>query len=52
MRPSVLAARRILARSAHPDAGGEHHAMAAINNAADVCLTWLEQHAAPTSASA
>jgi hypothetical protein len=48
----VLAARRVLARSAHPDAGGEHHAMVAINNAADVCLTWLEQCSPPTSASA
>jgi hypothetical protein len=37
----VAAARRRLARRHHPDAGGEHGAMAAINDAADTAMRWL-----------
>jgi hypothetical protein len=37
----VRAARRSLARAHHPDAGGAHDAMVAINAAADAVLRWL-----------
>lgn len=39
----VTAARRRLARQHHPDAGGSHTSMAAINAAADVVMDWLAQ---------
>lgn len=38
---AVKAARRRLALRHHPDAGGEHAAMAAVNAAADIVTTWL-----------
>ena len=38
---AVKAARRRLARRHHPDAGGEHAAMAAVNAAADTVAAWL-----------
>ncbi len=37
----VAAARRVHASRAHPDAGGAHHAMVAVNTAADRALAWL-----------
>lgn len=40
---AVVAARRSLARRHHPDAGGEHAAMVAINSAAETVLQWLSQ---------
>jgi hypothetical protein len=39
----VRAARRSLARAHHPDAGGAHDAMVAINAAADTALRWLQR---------
>jgi hypothetical protein len=39
----VAAARRALAREHHPDAGGLHTSMAAINAAADTVMEWLRQ---------
>jgi hypothetical protein len=39
----VQTARRALARRHHPDAGGGHEAMAAINAAADTIVDWLVQ---------
>jgi hypothetical protein len=39
----VRAARRALARREHPDAGGQHDAMVAINTATDIVLSWLSQ---------
>jgi hypothetical protein len=42
---SVVAARRRLARQHHPDAGGDHRAMAAINHAADTVMGWLQRYA-------
>jgi hypothetical protein len=41
----VGAARRWWARESHPDHGGSHEAMVAINNAADKVEAWLAQHA-------
>ncbi|MFI5272441.1 MAG: J domain-containing protein [Ktedonobacterales bacterium] len=38
---AVKAARRSLARQHHPDAGGDHGRMAAINRAADIVLGWM-----------
>ena len=38
---AVKAARRRLARRYHPDTGGEHAAMAAVNAAADTVAAWL-----------
>jgi hypothetical protein len=46
----VKAARRRLARSHHPDAGGEHAAMAAVNAAADTVAAWLARSEAPAPA--
>lgn len=46
----VAAARRTLARRAHPDAGGRHESMVAINAATDLVLTWLNRHGAATAA--
>jgi len=40
---AVKAARRALARREHPDAGGRHDAMVAINAATDTVLTWLSR---------
>jgi len=40
----VAAARRALARRAHPDAGGRHESMVAINAATDLVLSWLNRH--------
>jgi hypothetical protein len=40
---AVRAARRALARREHPDAGGRHDAMVAINTATDIVLCWLSQ---------
>ena len=37
----VTAARRRLARRHHPDAGGAHATMAAVNAAADLVMAWL-----------
>lgn len=47
---AVKAARRRLARRHHPDAGGEHEAMAAVNAAADTVAAWLvrPEASAPT----
>lgn len=47
---AVKAARRRLARRHHPDAGGEHAAMATVNAAADTVAAWLarSEAAAPT----
>ncbi len=42
--PAVTSARRTLARRHHPDAGGEHTVMAAINDAADTAMAWLARH--------
>lgn len=42
----VAAARRALARRAHPDAGGRHESMVAINAATDLVLSWLNRHGA------
>lgn len=42
----VAAARRVLARRNHPDAGGSHAAMVAVNNAADTCERWIAEHSA------
>jgi len=39
----VTAARRRLARQHHPDAGGSHATMAAVNAAADAVTTWLSE---------
>jgi hypothetical protein len=39
----VAAARRALAREHHPDTGGQHTSMAAINVAADTVMEWLKQ---------
>ncbi|HEX6819321.1 MAG TPA: hypothetical protein VF120_13165 [Ktedonobacterales bacterium] len=44
----VIAARRAQARRHHPDSGGNHEAMVAINHAADTVLEWLA--ATPASA--
>ena len=41
----VATARRTLARQYHPDAGGGHAMMVAINLAADTILRWLRQSA-------
>lgn len=51
---AVTAARRTLARQHHPDAGGVHEAMAAINHAADTVIGWLERRRAtlPTTTTA
>lgn len=38
---AVKSARRRLARRHHPDAGGEHATMAAVNAAADTVAAWL-----------
>jgi len=47
----VKAARRRLARRHHPDAGGEHAYMAAVNAAADTIFAWLAaQSPAPIAA--
>lgn len=40
----VAVARRILARRHHPDTGGAHASMVAVNMAADTVLRWLQQH--------
>lgn len=40
-REAVKAARRRLARAHHPDAGGAHEQMAAVNAAADTVAAWL-----------
>ncbi len=45
---AVVAARRTLARRAHPDVGGRHASMVAINLAADTVLDWLRQCEART----
>jgi len=39
---AVCAARRGLARAHHPDSGGEHGTMVAINTATDTVKAWLE----------
>jgi len=39
----VTAARRKLARKHHPDAGGAHATMAAVNAAADLVTAWLAE---------
>lgn len=39
----VAAARRVLARQHHPDTGGDHTRMVAINSAADKVTKWLVQ---------
>ncbi|HEU5439164.1 MAG TPA: hypothetical protein VFU88_07720 [Ktedonobacterales bacterium] len=41
----VRAARRRLARRHHPDTGGEHARMAAVNAAADTIFAWLAEQA-------
>jgi hypothetical protein len=41
---AVSTARRTLARRHHPDAGGQHRVMAAINGAADTVMAWLARH--------
>ena len=41
----VGAARRILARTSHPDHGGKHAVMVGINRAADTAQEWAERHA-------
>jgi hypothetical protein len=38
----VVAARRTLARAHHPDTGGDHRVMVAINTATDTVMTWLD----------
>ncbi len=53
----IIAARRRLARTAHPDSGGSHHAMVALNEACRVLLAVLasgpaESKAPPGSVSA
>jgi hypothetical protein len=40
---SVVAAKRTLARRHHPDAGGDHTAMVAVNTATDTVMTWLKR---------
>lgn len=40
----VIAARRGLARAHHPDTGGDHRTMVAINTATDTVMSWLEHH--------
>lgn len=40
-RDQVVARRRALARAHHPDVGGDHAAMVAINAATDTVLDWL-----------
>jgi hypothetical protein len=48
--PELLAAaRRVLARLHHPDAGGDHQAMIAVNNAADTCEAWLDKQSSSTT---
>jgi hypothetical protein len=42
----VTAARRRLARQHHPDAGGSHATMAAVNAAADAVAAWLAERLA------
>jgi hypothetical protein len=37
----VKAAQRVLAKQYHPDRGGSHTAMVAVNNAADIVTNWL-----------
>lgn len=50
-RDQVLARRRVLARANHPDVGGDHTAMVAVNAATDAVLAWLARAAhAPTPA--
>jgi DnaJ-class molecular chaperone len=39
----VIAARRHLARRHHPDTGGQHAAMVAINTATDTVTGWLSR---------
>ena len=41
----VRVARRALARREHPDAGGRHDTMVAINAATDTVLAWLSRRA-------
>lgn len=48
-RDRVVAQRRTLARANHPDVGGDHTAMVAINAATDTVLAWLDRNA-PTPA--
>ncbi len=45
---AVKTARRRLARRHHPDAGGEHATMAAVNAAADTLAAWLARPEAAT----
>lgn len=47
---AVRAARRRLARRYHPDAGGEHAAMASVNAAADTVAAWLARSEAAAPA--
>ena len=42
----VAAARRGLARAHHPDSGGDHRAMVAINTATDTVMDWLDHRRA------
>lgn len=42
----VQAVYRVLAKRAHPDAGGSHEAMKAVNLAYEQALAWAEQHQA------
>ena len=42
----VAAARRTLARAHHPDTGGEHAAMVAVNTATDTVTGWLSKREA------
>lgn len=45
---AVKAAHRRLARRHHPDKGGKHEAMVAVNAAADTVATWLARPDAST----
>jgi hypothetical protein len=40
----VTAARRTLARTLHPDVGGDLRAMVTVNSSADIAAEWAERH--------
>lgn len=47
--PAVRQARRRLARSEHPDVGGETRAMQRLNVAVDLCERWWQERQVPVS---
>lgn len=50
--PAVCSAAALLARTAHPDARGQHAVTVGINQAADRAEQWAEHHAAPKGGAA